>query len=62
MRIWLSSAAMALALTGCVAGYSVPADTAPVQADPITFVTPPERDPDDLQVLFWTDEQRSAFD
>lgn len=60
MRIWLSSAAMALALTGCVAGYSGPVETAPVQENPVTFVTPPERDPADLQVLFWSDEQRSA--
>ena len=60
MRIWLSSAAMALALTGCVAGYSGPVETAVVQENPVTFVTPPERDPADLQVLFWSDEQRSA--
>ncbi|RGP40469.1 6-aminohexanoate-oligomer exohydrolase [Altererythrobacter insulae] len=60
MRVWLSSAAMALALTGCTAGYSGPVETAPVQADPVTFVTPPERDPSELQVLFWSDEQRSA--
>lgn len=60
MRIWLSSVAMALALTGCVAGYSGPVETAAVQENPVTFVTPPERDPADLQVLFWSDEQRSA--
>lgn len=60
MRIWLSSAAMALALSGCVAGYSGPVETAAVQENPVTFVTPPERDPADLQVLFWSDEQRSA--
>ena len=60
MRIWLSSAAMALALSGCVAGYSGPVETVAVQENPVTFVTPPERDPADLQVLFWSDEQRSA--
>ncbi|MDA0914235.1 MAG: serine hydrolase [Proteobacteria bacterium] len=60
MRIWLSSAAMALALTGCVAGYSGPVETVAVQENPVTFVTPPERDAADLQVLFWSDEQRSA--
>ena len=58
MRVWLSSAAIRLALTGGVAGYGGPGPTAPVQADPVTFVTPPERDPSDLQVLFWSDEQR----
>ena len=60
MRIWLSSAAMVLALSGCVAGYSGPVETVAVQENPVTFVTPPERDPADLQVLFWSDEQRSA--
>ncbi len=60
MRIWLSSAAMALAHSGCVAGYSGPVETVAVQENPVTFVTPPERDPADLQVLFWSDEQRSA--
>ena len=58
MRVWISSAALTLALTGCVAGYSVPVETAPVQENPVTFVTPPEREPADLQVLFWSDEQR----
>ncbi|MDA0819780.1 MAG: serine hydrolase [Proteobacteria bacterium] len=51
---------MALALTGCVAGYSGPVETVAVQENPVTFVTPPERDAADLQVLFWSDEQRSA--
>lgn len=60
MRIWLSSAAMALAHSGCVAGYSGPVETVAVQENPVTFVTLPERDPADLQVLFWSDEQRSA--
>ena len=60
MRIWISSAAMALALSGCVAGYSGPVETVAVQENPVTFVTPPERDLADLQVLFWSDEQRSA--
>ena len=60
MRLWLSSAAITLALTGCIAGYGAPVETAPVQDNPVAFVTPPERDPADLQVLFWSDEQRSA--
>lgn len=60
MRVRISGAALTLALTGCVAGYSGPVETAPVQENPVTFVTPPERDPADLQVLFWSDEQRSA--
>lgn len=58
MRVWISSAALTLALTGCVAGYSGPVETAPMQENPVTFVTPPEREPADLQVLFWSDEQR----
>ena len=59
MRIWLSSAAITLALTGCIASYGTPVETAPAQENPVTFVTPPERDPADLDVLFWSDEQRS---
>lgn len=63
MRFMMGSAmgaiAGALALSGCVAGFAGPVDTSPMQVDAVTFVTPPERDPADLQVLFWSDEQRS---
>lgn len=49
----------ALALAGCsygaAEGYEAPAPLGAVE-----LTTPPDRDPSDLQVLFWTAEQRSA--
>lgn len=59
MRLGLSGAIMALALGGCAASYSGPVETAAPQAPATTMVTPPERDPSELQVLFWSDAQRA---
>lgn len=58
-----SGIALALALGGCATTYTGAdgldgADATPLAA--VTMVTPPERDPSQLQVLFWSDEQRSA--
>ena len=58
MRIAVSLGALALALSGCSmtsSGGEIPAAMA---ADAVTVVTPPARDPSELQVLFWSDEQR----
>jgi CubicO group peptidase (beta-lactamase class C family) len=56
--------AMAIALAGCATysdGSEVEATTV-ANPDPVAVerTTPPERDPSELQVLFWTDAQRSA--
>lgn len=59
MRLWLSGAAMALALGGCAASYAGPVETGATQVAAVTMVTPPERDPSELEVLFWTDAQRA---
>lgn len=58
-----SGIALALALGGCAKTYTTAdgasgADATPLAA--VTMVTPPERDPSQLQVLFWSDKQRSA--
>ncbi len=50
-----------LAFTGCSASYSGgPEAVAVAPAEPVALVTPPERDPSELQVLFWDDATRSA--
>lgn len=59
MRLGLSGAAMALALGGCAAGYAGPVETGATQVAAVTMVTPPERDPSELEVLFWTYSQRA---
>lgn len=59
MRLGLSGAIMALALGGCAASYVGPVETTATQAPAATIVTPPERDPSELQVLFWSDEERA---
>lgn len=59
MRLFLGCAAAALALSGCSAGYVGEVENTPVAARSVEMVTPPERDPSELQVLFWSDEQRA---
>ncbi|WFL77222.1 serine hydrolase [Altererythrobacter arenosus] len=61
MRLKFALLAGALALSGCSMTSYTDAEVAsvPVSAS-VEMVTPPERDPSELQVLFWTDEQRSA--
>ena len=54
------SAAAALALGGCTFGAASGVEIAPVALGEVELTQPPARDPSELQVLFWTDEQRSA--
>ena len=54
---------LALALAGCGGGYDAgPAQSASVAAGTprVQLIVPQERDPSELQVLFWNDAQRSA--
>jgi CubicO group peptidase (beta-lactamase class C family) len=59
LRAGLTALLAATSLAACTASYS----TAPATAEPVTqtvtTVTPPQRDPSELQVLFWNDEERS---
>lgn len=50
----------ALMLAGCSASYASDVETSAAPLASVELTTPPERDPSELQVLFWTDEQRSA--
>ena len=52
--------ACSAALMGCSASYSGIEGAAPVELAEVTMVVPQERDPSELQVLFWSDDQRSA--
>ncbi len=49
----------ALALSGCSYGAASGIDAVPAALDPVTVTQPPARDPSELQVLFWNDDQRS---
>ena len=60
MRTMAMLLAMTLAVSGCTMGAVTDVPTAPLAANQVTSVTPPVRDPSELQVLFWNDEQRSA--
>lgn len=61
MRLKIALLAGALAVSGCSMSSYADADvaTTPVSEE-VTLVTPPERDSSELQVLFWSDDQRSA--
>ena len=50
----------ATTLSGCGFSAVEGVDAAPPPAAPVVLTQPPERDPSQLQVLFWTDEQRSS--
>lgn len=55
--------ALALGLAACAGGYgaaSDPAARAAANAEAIVLTTPPERDPAQLEVLFWSDAVRQA--
>ncbi|KEO91605.1 beta-lactamase [Erythrobacter longus] len=52
--------AAALALGGCSYGAAEGFDSGPVPLASVEDVAPPARDPSELQVLFWSDEERSA--
>ena len=59
----LSAGALAIAaatLSACSYGAAEGFADAPAPLASVEFVEPPARDPSELQVLFWTDEQRSA--
>ena len=49
----------ALMLGGCSYGSAGGLDPLPAALEPVTVTAPPVRDPSELQVLFWSDEQRS---
>ncbi len=55
----LAAALGALAISGCNYGSAAGFEAAPVALEPVVLIEPPVRDPSELQVLFWTDEQRS---
>ncbi|MHA7818506.1 MAG: serine hydrolase domain-containing protein [Erythrobacter sp.] len=57
-RAFLGAVA-ALALTGCSYGAADGFEVPPA-LEATTMSMPPERDPSELQVLFWSDEQRAA--
>ena len=60
MRFKIALLAGALTLAGCTAGMSgSPEAASEPPAESVTMVTPPQRDPSELQVLFWNDEQRA---
>lgn len=60
MKNWAIGCA-ALALAGCTAGYVGPIDPSPAEiaANSVTKVSPPERDPSELDALFWSDAERT---
>ncbi len=53
-------AAATLALAGCTYGAADNAVSTPAPLAGVELTQPPQRDPSELQVLFWNDEQRSA--
>ncbi len=56
----VAALAMAGALAGCSYGAAEGFEAAPAPLASVEFTEPPARDPSELQVLFWSDEQRSA--
>ncbi len=54
----LLSGIAALAIAGCSASYSGPVETTAAAIEPVQLVTPPTRDPSELQVLFWDNDAR----
>jgi CubicO group peptidase (beta-lactamase class C family) len=65
IRSIVSGAVLAMVLAGCASAQEDAPRVATVpfadveQPGPVTLTQPPPRDPSELQVLFWTDEQRS---
>ncbi len=49
----------ALALTGCAPAAISDLASVPPALEPVTLKAPPTRDPAELQVLFWRDDQRN---
>jgi CubicO group peptidase (beta-lactamase class C family) len=58
-RLGVSAIALALAATSLGGGAGAQSRIAVPTAPSVTMVTPPERDPADLEVLFWSDAQRN---
>ena len=56
---FVSLGALALALSACTATSSADLPPVPAAAS-VELVRPPARDPSELQVLFWSNEQRDA--
>ncbi|MEO1220057.1 MAG: serine hydrolase domain-containing protein [Pseudomonadota bacterium] len=52
--------AASLSLSACSFGAADGLETSVVPLAAVEDITPPQRDPSELQVLFWSDEQRSA--
>ncbi len=50
---------IAFALAGCAPAAISEVASAPSALEPVTLHSPPNRDPADLQVLFWNDAQRT---
>ena len=55
-----SSAVLALALSGCAFNAAEGVETSSVTPAAVELTQPPTRDPSQLQVLFWNDEERSS--
>lgn len=63
-REFLMAGALATAIAGCSSASAPALESVAAPARPavsgVELTMPPQRDPADLQVLFWTDAQRSA--
>lgn len=59
---WGTGLGLALALGACssMSADGIDSPPRPATLTEVTFIEPPQRDPSELQVLFWNDEQRSA--
>jgi len=57
---WTLASVAALALAGCNAASVSDLASAPAALEPVTLMPAPDVDPSELQVLFWTDEQRET--
>ena len=61
VKAWGAAVSLAaLALSGCSYGAAEGVEIAAAPAAAVELTMPPERDPLELQVLFWSDEQRSV--
>ncbi|WP_427967453.1 serine hydrolase domain-containing protein [Altererythrobacter sp.] len=56
----LTALTAVMAVTGCSTTYYGEEEPQANPTEAVTNVTPPQRDPADLQVLFWNDQQRNA--
>lgn len=56
---WVLASGTVLALAGCGGSAVSGVDSAPPQLAQVRLLPPPEVDPDELQVLFWNDAERT---